>query len=127
MINKSTHKKEITGYAIDADKFWSGVNIGKEDECWDWQRAKNTTGYGLFSVKNTPDEYERTGRTRSQVLAHRVALSLHQAVMPHDYVMHMCDNRQCCNPKHLKTATARENWLDMYNKGRWYIYAGPKF
>lgn len=126
MINKSTNKREIKAHEIDADKFWSGVNKLGEDDCWEWQRARNTGGYGLFSVKTTEEEYERTGRIRTQRLAHRIAASLDRVVLPHDYIMHTCDNRPCCNPKHLKVGTARENWLDMYNKGRWHVYAGPK-
>lgn len=127
MINKSTHKKEIESYDIDAKRFWAGVNVSTEDECWNWSRAKNTTGYGLYSVRSPADVYERTGRKWTQVLAHRIAASLDRVILPHDYIMHICDNRSCCNPKHLKAGTAKENWLDMYNKGRWHIYVGPKF
>ena len=32
--------------------------------------------------------------------------------------MHLCDNRVCCNPAHLRVANLRENNLDMHEKGR---------
>ncbi len=118
MINKSTDKKPVLGYEIDKEKFWSGVLTASEDECWNWRRGRNTGGYGLFSVKNTHDEWERTGRSTTQVLAHRVAAALTQPLERHDYVMHKCDNRACCNPKHLQVGTALDNLLDAMAKGR---------
>jgi hypothetical protein len=118
MINKSTHKKQVSDYNIQAEKFWSGVSIGDAGECWEWQRGRNTTGYGLFSVLNTAEAYERTGRTTSQVLAHRVVASLSGNLGVSDYVMHKCDNRACCNPAHLQIGTAMDNYMDMINKGR---------
>mgnify|MGYP000849670227 CR=1 FL=1 len=33
-------------------------------------------------------------------------------------VMHLCDNRKCVNPDHLKIGTQSENLKDMYNKNR---------
>jgi predicted glycosyltransferase involved in capsule biosynthesis len=33
-------------------------------------------------------------------------------------VMHICDNRMCINPKHLKAGTLAQNNLDMTIKGR---------
>lgn len=119
MINKSTHKKRVFDYYIDEDKFWSRVDMSHKDGCWEWTRARNTTGYGLFCVRNNWTDYERTGRTHSQVLAHRVAAALSGPLAEKDYVMHKCDNRRCCNPAHLQVGTALDNFLDMVNKGRW--------
>jgi predicted XRE-type DNA-binding protein len=33
-------------------------------------------------------------------------------------VLHKCDNRLCCNPKHLFLGSMRTNLLDAYEKGR---------
>lgn len=41
-------------------------------------------------------------------------------------VMHICDNRWCINPDHLRIATQSENLKDMYNKGRQGIREFPK-
>lgn len=118
MTNRTTHKKELSQYEIDADKFWSCVDVKTPDKCWEWQRAINTSGYGLFSVKSPSDIYERTGRTSIQILAHRVAASTVMDVMPADQVMHECDNRKCCNPDHIRTGTPLDNHRDMVAKGR---------
>lgn len=32
--------------------------------------------------------------------------------------MHLCDNRACIEPSHLKLGTQKENIADMFNKGR---------
>lgn len=32
--------------------------------------------------------------------------------------MHICDNRTCCNPRHLKLGTQKENNNDCQRKGR---------
>lgn len=118
MINKTTHKKEIFNYDIDVDKFWSFVDIRSLDECWEWKGGRSTGGYGSFSIRDTPDGYERTGRTYTQILAHRVACALTKPLEKHDYVMHKCDNRACCNPKHFQVGTALDNLLDAMEKGR---------
>lgn len=120
MVNKSTNKRGIVAHSIDAKKFWSCVDIGEANECWEWQRGYATSGYGLFAVRTTPEEWEKSGRTWTQRLAHRVAASLDRVVLPHDYIMHTCDNKACCNPSHLKVGTSKDNWHDMYSKGRWH-------
>ena len=40
--------------------------------------------------------------------------------------MHICDNRSCVNPKHLKPGTYKDNILDMYSKGRAVNLKGSK-
>lgn len=32
--------------------------------------------------------------------------------------MHVCDNRRCVNPNHLKVGTQRDNVMDCIGKGR---------
>lgn len=118
MINKTTHKKSVLDYGVDEEKFWRAVDVQGDEACWNWMRGRNSTGYGLFSVRNTQEQWEKTGRTTNQVLAHRVALALVKAVMPYDYVIHSCDNRLCCNPSHLRVGTALDNHQDMCAKGR---------
>ena len=118
MYDKSDNKKNIYGYEIDQAKFWSCVYICGQDDCWLWSRATNTTGYGLFHVRTKPEDFERTGRRTTQLLAHRIAAALYKELQPHNYVMHKCDKRACCNPSHLQIGTQLDNVLDMISKGR---------
>lgn len=90
----------------DVKRFWAKVAIGAPAECWEWQAGTNR-GYGQFVLDGC------------SVKAHRFACELHRGVIPDGMViMHMCDNRSCCNPAHLKVGTQAANVADMCTKGR---------
>lgn len=117
--NKTTHKKDVRRYRLDANKFWGSVDKRGEDDCWHWTRGRNTKGYGLVHVKSLPEDYERTGRMATQLTAHRVAYYLSRGDMnPADYICHTCDNPSCCNPAHLWLGSQQDNVNDMIAKGR---------
>jgi hypothetical protein len=88
-------------------RFWDKVKIAGPNECWEWQAAIGTSGYGKMGF-NGKSEY-----------AHRVCFILEHHEIPKGLVvMHTCDNRICVNPKHLKLGTQKENLKDMTDKGR---------
>ena len=98
-----------------AESFWARVDAQGPDDCWNWQRSTNSTGYGnvWWCGKN--------------YVAHRVAAwlvgmveSLSAPNDSHDpaHVLHKCDNRRCCNPKHFFLGSFTDNMLDAYQKGR---------
>lgn len=97
-------KRKIEEYSsvLNPDKFWSWVKRGGEDECWEWTGGKNTSGYGLYSL-NSPDwMYERTGRQKTQLLAHRVAwYIMHGEIGVGEHIGHSCGNKLCCNAAHM--------------------------
>lgn len=51
--------------------------------------------------------------------SHRIAYELGNGPIPEGYqVMHKCDNRACCNPKHLIPGNNKANIADSVKKGR---------
>lgn len=81
------------------------------DECWPWTGAR-IHGYGYLRVR-------RDGRMvgiRSHKLAYELATG--ERVHDPDVVMHVCDNRPCCNPQHLRRGTRPLNNADRNAKGR---------
>lgn len=99
-------KLEMTEQQISA--FWSKVNVtDNTKDCWKWQCAKKPSGYGNVRIN------------KQYLLAHRVAFTLANGVIPPGLmVCHICDNPSCCNPSHLMLGTAKSNSADMLLKHR---------
>jgi len=79
------------------DRFWAKVD--KSGDCWEWTGARSSYGYGLFSLGN-----------RKGTNAHRAAYKLtHGDIDPNMYVDHICRNRGCVRPEHLRLVTPGQN------------------
>lgn len=87
------------------DAFWSKVDIKSEDECWEWNRGKDSKGYGQLQYKGT----KCTASRMAWILANNVDYS---SLRSEDFVLHKCDNPSCCNPKHLYLGNAKDNMRD---------------
>ena len=88
-------------------RFWNKVDRRGPEECWNWKRGVESSGYGRF-WSNTRDAQ-----------AHRVAYYLTHLEFDQSLcILHQCDNRLCCNPAHLRTGTYLDNNRDCVNKGR---------
>lgn len=79
------------------------------DGCHEWQRSLTKDGYGQFA---TP--------IRGIKGVHRLAYALANDftfTSRDQQVMHLCDNRRCCNPDHLELGTAVENMRHAWERG----------
>ena len=76
-------------------RFWSHVD--QSENCWNWTSYVTERGYGRFF----------DGRA---IAAHRFAYELLIGPIPTDReIDHVCHNRKCVNPDHLRLVTRKQN------------------
>lgn len=95
------------GYLL-AARFWSKVEVGEVDDCWLWLRGRFPNTYGSFRYK---------GRA---VGSHRIAFLLATGALPSRLACHHCNNRLCCNPRHIYDGTPKQNKADSIRVGTSY-------
>lgn len=121
---RGTKEGSLPGRARnDESGLWLLVDRKGPDECWPW-KGTNNNGYGRVMID---------GRS---YYAHRVIFDLaNPGVITKSspiqrkgpgFLMHLCDNRICCNPAHLKVATIKENNNDCQQKGRRNLPTGER-
>lgn len=86
-------------------KFWENVEMIPFHSCWEWIGPKNQKGYGKFHI----------GLHR-YAFAHRYSLGILEALDPKLVVDHICCNRSCVNPSHLRQVTAHQNTFSQSSK-----------
>ena len=99
-----------------AENVRTGLDIG---DCWTWTRYRNHDGYGYARID---------GRL---VRVHRHVWEAIVGPIPDDQVMdHLCRNRACANPDHLRVTTQSANVTDglTHSCGHddWYIWPSGK-
>lgn len=88
----------VSSLSKDQVKFMTRVRV--DGECWAWNGSMDRDGYGRFWFE---------GRYR---LAHRFAYWAWNGPLEEDRVIdHICRNRACVRPEHLRSVTYRENAL----------------
>lgn len=89
-------------------RFSTKYLINEVTNCWEWTKATNNIGYGMF-------RFDSNGMRT----AHRVSYELYNGPIPKGMIVcHTCDNPKCVNPDHLWLGTQLDNYLDMVSKGR---------
>ena len=99
-----SYKRDQRGTPM--ERFTSKWEAVTESGCWIWTGAAGR--YGKFAI--TPG---------NACDAHRASWILHNGTIPNGMrVLHRCDVPLCVNPAHLFLGSAKENTLDMIQKGR---------
>lgn len=88
------------------ERFWSHVSCDdvQGDGCWNWTGVLKDNGYGRVLLMVD-------GRRRL-VSAHRVAVALDRLdllMMPGMVCDHLCRNRKCVRPSHIRVVSQAEN------------------
>lgn len=100
------------------DSFYSKINIGSDDECWEWAAYTDNDGYGRFSYYHQGKEVCKG--------AHRISYELRKGPIPKGMcICHKCNNPSCCNPDHLYAGTQKDNWKDMVDSGTATLVKDP--
>lgn len=102
--------------------FLERVREAPTGKCWEWLGYKRK-GYGRFR------------HARKQISAHRFSYEMHVGAIGLGLVIdHICRNRGCVNPEHLREVTAAENTLmagsratGALNKGKTHCKYGHEF
>ena len=116
-IRQSAQKRRKTT----AQAFWEKVDkngpVHQElgSACWVWTGSRYYEGYGLLT---------RDGRSYR---AHRISLELHGIELPPytgkadgAVVDHICKNKACVRPDHLRVVSQRENCMELASANPFY-------
>lgn len=80
--------------------FYSRVR--KTRTCWLWLGGKTKAGYGTYK----------------KTTAHRFSYQINNGIIPEGLeIDHLCNKRDCVNPKHLEAVTHSENQKRAWSRG----------
>ncbi len=81
-------------------------SVNEDSGCWEWTMSLGSHGYGQIG-------WGSKGSDRGATTAHRVAWEASQGKIPEGMTVdHLCRNRKCINPAHLRLLTNLENARD---------------
>lgn len=83
---------------VELARFWAKVAKDEEDGCWTWRGKKTYDGYGRLRHRGV------------EVRTHRISYELaFGPIGPMLFIDHVCHNRACVNPAHLRAVTKKQN------------------
>lgn len=98
----------------DIARLWLAIDKRTEDECWPWiAKSRHWKGYGLMTIANG-----KSGGVK--IAASRMMCFIAHGPEPFEKAkaLHSCDNPPCCNPKHLRWGTQKDNVADANERKR---------
>lgn len=98
-ISRSTSK--------DMRQFFANALVSETDECIIWPYGKDAAGYGLLTINGK----------QKPVNVH-VCTALYGPANGR-VSCHACHNKACCNPRHLRWGTHKDNAQDSIAVGNW--------
>lgn len=94
-----TRKGEPLRFAVGHRSVRISYDVDPKTGCWIWARGMTTTGYGQVTWQNRPAQK-----------AHRVVYTIVRGPVPAGMDLdHICRNRPCVNPDHLRVVTRAVN------------------
>jgi len=103
---------------------WSKVDKKGEDDCWNWLGYKNKQGYGRTWINDYGFYAHRV--IFNLAFPNTITLNAPKSTDDFGFLLHICDNPSCCNPKHLFVGTHADNMADKVAKGRSPDFSGDK-
>lgn len=81
--------------------------INPKTGCWEWNNSLTSAGYGQLTIN------------KKYWTSHRYSYTVFNGLIPEGLIVrHMCHNPTCCNPKHLKLGTHKDNYHDSIDNHR---------
>lgn len=98
------HSSGKVPFLENKERFFKYIAVNSKNGCWVWTGSL-TKGYESFVF--CINKKAKTFR------AHRVSYSIFKSTDIHGLVIdHICRNRSCVNPDHLRAVSTRENVLE---------------
>lgn len=81
--------------------FHKRVDKSNQSGCWLWTGTRSEAGYGRITVRG------------QRIRAHRFAYELFCGPIPPGmFIDHLCSNKSCVNPEHLRVVTPEQNAVE---------------
>lgn len=103
------------------NRFWEKVNYTEDkDDCWYWGNYSMDKGYGRLNVKGHVFHSSQVSLALSGVDIKENDMVLHSKKCIENAILNFNDGvkaRACCNPRHLRIGTAKDNVRDTMESG----------